>query len=441
MKNIICVFIFGFLFVAVSGQKAKHVVLISIDGFRPDFYLDSNWKADNIRSLMHKGIYALGVNSVFPSLTYPSHTTIISGVLPAKHGILYNAPFLSPVKRDSIYWKFSSIKSTTLWEQLRNTGRKTAAVKWPVSAGAPVDYIIPDAGRVGLNTCNYSLPHGIIEEINKNIFGVEGLDLTFFQNHDDINSAKILCYLINNYKPDFVAIHLMGVDHAEHLEGPNGKLVKKNVLLADQAVGLILKSIEEAGIASSTCIIITGDHGFQAVNTEVNPNVWLKAKGFQNNNYEDRRPAFFYAAGGSAFLYVQGKNRKRTIRKIKKLLTELPSYERQFFSVISKKNIIKAGADPKASLALTAKNGAVFGIQTEGDAIINKSKTSGAHGYFPDSEGMQTGFVANGSGIKSGLVIKQMALTDIAPFITDLLGINFSHLSSKVKNFMRQFLK
>jgi predicted AlkP superfamily pyrophosphatase or phosphodiesterase len=440
MKNFLGALIFAFLFLPVSGQKAKHVILISIDGFRPDFYLDSSWKADNIRSLMHTGVYALRVNSVFPSLTYPSHTTIITGVLPAKHGIFYNAPFLSPAKKDSIYWKFSSIQSATLWDLLKKKGLKSAAIKWPVSAGAPVDYIIPDAGKVGVKTYSYSQPDGIIEEINREVFNNTGSDLTFFQNHDDINSAKILCYLIKIHKLDFMAIHLMGVDHAEHLEGRDGKLVKKNVLLADQAVGMILKSIKEVGIESSTCVIVTGDHGFQSVNTEVNPNVWLKAKGFQVNTSEDGGRAYFYPAGGSAFLYVQPKNRKRTIRNITKLLAELPSNERQYFSVISKKNIIKAEADPKACLALTAKNGAVFGSQTEGQAIINKNSTSGAHGYFPESEGMQTGFVANGAGIESGLVIKQMALTDIAPFITDLLGINFPHLSSKV-NFMSQFLK
>ena len=180
MKNFLGALIFILLFISVSGQKAKHVILISIDGFRPDFYLDSSWKADNIRSLMPTGIYALRVNSVFPSLTYPSHTTIITGVRPVKHGIFYNAPFLLDAKKDSIYWKFSSIQSTTLWEILNKNGLKTAAIKWPVSARASVDFIIRDAGRVRTNTYNYSLPHGIIEEINKSVFGRIGSDLTFF---------------------------------------------------------------------------------------------------------------------------------------------------------------------------------------------------------------------------------------------------------------------
>src|SRR5947208_539617 len=75
------------------GQTVQHIVVISVDGFRPDFYLDPGWQTPTIKSLMKEGTYARGVNSVFPSMTYPAHTTIISGVQPAEHGIYYNAVF------------------------------------------------------------------------------------------------------------------------------------------------------------------------------------------------------------------------------------------------------------------------------------------------------------------------------------------------------------
>ncbi len=76
---------------ASFGQLAKHVILISIDGFRPDFYKDKSWSAPNLRKLMNEGVYAQGVNSVFPSVTYPAHTTLVTGAAPARHGIYYNA--------------------------------------------------------------------------------------------------------------------------------------------------------------------------------------------------------------------------------------------------------------------------------------------------------------------------------------------------------------
>ena len=92
-------------------QSPQHVILITIDGFRPDFYLDSYWEATHLRSLTEDGVYAYGVNSVFPSMTYPSHTSIITGTQPAQHGVFYNAIFNGSQKPDSLYWRASSIKT------------------------------------------------------------------------------------------------------------------------------------------------------------------------------------------------------------------------------------------------------------------------------------------------------------------------------------------
>src|ERR1700761_5831948 len=97
------------------AQMAKHVVVITVDGFRQDFYLDSSWHAVHIRELMAAGPYAQGVNSVFPSMTYPSHTTIVTGVQPAKHGVYFNNMFEPNGPTGKMYWNDTSIKVPTLW--------------------------------------------------------------------------------------------------------------------------------------------------------------------------------------------------------------------------------------------------------------------------------------------------------------------------------------
>ncbi|MEO3406234.1 alkaline phosphatase family protein [Mucilaginibacter sp. CAU 1740] len=86
----------------LMAQTAKHVIFITIDGFRPDFYLESEWQTPNLRALMKDGAYAKGVNSVFPSMTYPSHTTIVTGVQPAKHGVFYNNMFPRMASRSNL---------------------------------------------------------------------------------------------------------------------------------------------------------------------------------------------------------------------------------------------------------------------------------------------------------------------------------------------------
>src|SRR5437762_1509522 len=75
-----------------SSAQVRHVILISIDGMHPDMYLDKSWPAPNIQALAKKGTYADHMLSVFPSYTYPSHTAMLTGALPARSGIYFNQP-------------------------------------------------------------------------------------------------------------------------------------------------------------------------------------------------------------------------------------------------------------------------------------------------------------------------------------------------------------
>src|SRR6185503_8787817 len=99
-KSLLFLFVFGLLTVTieVQGRRAhtdfkKKVVLISIDGFRPEFYLEDRYLTPTLKSLRDQGVFAIGAEPVFPSLTYPNHTTLITGVYPSKHGVLSNTLF------------------------------------------------------------------------------------------------------------------------------------------------------------------------------------------------------------------------------------------------------------------------------------------------------------------------------------------------------------
>jgi predicted AlkP superfamily pyrophosphatase or phosphodiesterase len=135
---------------------AKYVVLISIDGLRPEFYKDPQWAMPALQQMAAAGVYADGVRSVFPSVTYPSHTTILTGALPARHGIYYNSPFEKEGQTGKWYWETSLIQTETLWDAARKAGLKTASVHWPVSLGAGVDYNIPEVFDIVLLLNKYN---------------------------------------------------------------------------------------------------------------------------------------------------------------------------------------------------------------------------------------------------------------------------------------------
>ena len=87
MKKYIAIVLVMILGLSLKAQQSEHVVLISIDGFRPDFYMEAKWPAPNMKWMAENGTKAEGVRGVYPSVTYPSHTTLITGAKPARHGI------------------------------------------------------------------------------------------------------------------------------------------------------------------------------------------------------------------------------------------------------------------------------------------------------------------------------------------------------------------
>ncbi|MBA9076583.1 alkaline phosphatase family protein [Rufibacter quisquiliarum] len=426
-------FIFTVLFAAsfclhALGQGAKHVVLITIDGFRPDFYLDPSWGAVTLQQMTAGGVHAKGVNGVFPTVTFPSHTTLVTGVKPAKHGIYYNDPFEPQGATGKWYWEYSAIKSPTIWDALRQANLTSASVLWPVTAGAPIDYNIPDIWPIGNSdrreiTAKNGTP-GLWAELEQNATGkLEAHDFNLDKDYlsMDDNVARMAGYLLRKYKPNFTTVHLAAVDHAEHAQGRHGENVRKAVAGADHAIRFILESLEKAGIKNQTAVIVTGDHGFVDRHTNINPNVWLAKAGLIKDLKKDDWKAQFKSASGSTFLHLKDKNDKKTLQQVRQILAALPQSQQKLFRVLSRQELLQAGADPNAVLALAPVPGISFGNSHTSQAFT--SSQGGTHGYFPDFPDIQTGFIGYGAGFKKGQVISEMELVDIAPLAAKLLGL------------------
>ncbi|MET0464005.1 MAG: ectonucleotide pyrophosphatase/phosphodiesterase [Chitinophagaceae bacterium] len=416
----------------LSAQKTKHVILISVDGFRPDFYLDSTWPAPNMQYLAKLGVSAKGVEGVFPSVTYPSHTSILTGAYPAEHGIYYNTPF-QPLGATGI-WNSETelIKTKTLWTAFKEAGLKTASVSWPVSVGADVDYNIPEAFTIKNPldrrgpTSLHATPKGLFEEVQLKATGqMEAVDLNINHSKIDENIGRIGAYLFRTYKPSLLTIHLPGVDHAEHTQGRSGQLVKAAIANADRVIGSIWETVTLSGMADSTAIIITGDHGFVNVSRSFSPNILLVQAGLLDaKDGPDRSwKAQFNSGGGSVFLQLKDPSDKQTLDKIVNLLKTQPDSIKRLFRIVDQQALRKSGADPNAALALAAIQGVSINTKTEG-ALVSPGK-GGAHGYFPDFREIQTGFIGFGAGFRNNKVIDHMKLIDIAPVVAKMLGVSF----------------
>ncbi|MDR2652011.1 MAG: ectonucleotide pyrophosphatase/phosphodiesterase, partial [Prevotellaceae bacterium] len=355
MKKLFALLSFFILVSAtVYSQPTKYVVLVTIDGFRPDFYLDKSWSTPNIQYLAQNGVSCNGAICVMPSSTYPSHTSIITGTHPNKHGIYYNTDFSVTAGNRGWHTQFAEIKTTTLWEAARKAGLTTASLSWPVSVGAPVDYNIPEIwsmtnplDRRGASSEN-ATPKGLFEELVQNATGnlnINDYNLTSLSFDD--NLSRMAAYIIRTYKPNLLSIHLPCTDGAQHSEGLKGHRVMQAIAGADHAIGVILDAIDKAGIQDSTAIFVLGDHGFVNTHTAIAPNIWLQQHGIVKGD-QSTFNCRFISAGGTCFFHLKNADDKESLMEVRQMLQNLPASQKQLFRILEKEDITHMGGNGSA---------------------------------------------------------------------------------------------
>ena len=419
---------------AVSAEPlAEHVILISIDGFRPDFDRDQTWPAPTLQYMKAKGAHAEGVLSVFPSVTYPAHTTIMTGVAPARHGIVYNNPFEPEGQTGRWYWEANAIQAPTLWDVLQAEGRKTAAVSWPVTVGAPIDWAIPEVWDPSPSSedrlkpmRDAARPAGLWNEIQLEATGnLNSRTYSGSYMSRDLETGAAAAHLFETQRPHFMALHLIGTDHFQHEEGREGTKSKRALAVADAAISAIMEAVERAGALETTTFVVTGDHGFVDTHTQLAPNVLLAEAGL-TGTASDRGEwrASFHAMGGAAFLHLKDDSDTELVPKIHAMLEALDPKYRRLFTIVDRKAMDALGAAPEARLGLAAELGVAFTADATGD--LHRAGAGGTHGYLPDAfPEIHTGFVAWGAGIREGITVHRMNLTDIAPLVGELLNVPF----------------
>ena len=408
--------------------RAKHVVLISVDGMLPRYYLDSSYPAPAMQQIFHEGAHALGVRPVFPALTYPGHTTIVTGALPARHGIVHNKVFQAvadpPWIKDA-----SEIRVSALWDAVRKAGGKTASVLWPVTRGAAIDWNLPEIWPGGEGSLIDALqgndsPQGLLEELAHEATGT--LTPANFNNKrlpHDVRVALIAEYLLDRYKPTLLLVHTQASNQIPQEPDWRNPRRGRSIAASDLVISLVLEVIERNDMWRDTAVIVTGDHGNTEVHTQVRPNVWLVEAGLRGKKLEKASwRATFHALGGSAFLRVKTPKAKN-VDAVRKVLDSLDAPLRATFTIVERDELDRLGADPDAPFALAAAPGFVLDDRVPGPVL--QANPGMSHGHHPDLEDMQTGFVAKGAGIRAGAIIPSMPLTSIAPLVAELLGLKF----------------
>lgn len=412
-------------FQAVAQPKAKHVILITIDGMRGEMITNPSMPTANLKQMKRDGMYVDWIKGVTPAATYPSHTTIITGEKPDKHNIYYNAPFMGNEPRSISYWYADSIKAETVWESVSRKGGKVASLFWPVSKGSKfIDYNVPEYWSIVPGTDQMRFlrdnctPSWLLDSLELNATGrLSNSNFMAGTMNRDSREAYMANYIMNKYHPSLLTLHLITTDYAQHQTGLSSDRTIRTVESADAAIGLILDNLRLTKAIDSTVVIVTGDHGFVEVNRQIAPNTLLVKADILGKDYGSQWKACFYGAGAMGFLYLKKDNDMRTLKKVKQLLESVPDSVKQMFRIIERPELRKLGCDPRVTLAIEPIKRVTISNSRTGEILTKRS--GGSHGYSCGID--HTVLVAYGAGISKSEKA-YMNQTDIKEFILKILG-------------------
>ncbi len=412
--------------IAAAPAPARHLVLISLDGLRPAFYLDDGYPAPALRALVRAGSHARAVAPVFPSVTYPGHASIVTGVRPARHGVLFNVIWTPAGGPSRWYEEAADLRAPALWDVARAAGLTTAAVSWPSTLGARIDALVPERDYYrrpeALELLRQAATPGLFERL-----GVTPRPETFknIVEWDDF-LARTAAAIIRGMRPNLLLVHLVQLDYYQHRGGTSPPEIRSALARVDAHVGTLVAALREAGIAADTAVIVTGDHGFQDVERVVHVNEILARAGLGGCQATNWR-ATAHVAGGSAAVFVKRPQDAEAAASAEAVLRR---EARDRYAIVSRTQLDDLGAMTGAAFAVEAAPGYALGPAC-GNGLETASR-SGTHGFLPSRPSMSTGFIAAGAGIRAGGALERMALVDVGPTAARLLGLDLPDVEGRV---------
>ena len=428
-------FILLFSFVAFScgGHRGDwdnpRVILVSIDGFRgellklPEF---SNM-FPNLHKLTSSGFYCDNVSSVFPSLTYPSHTSMITGEPPSIHGITNNNPFKPEINFSDWYWYQDSVHVESVIDRIKDKGMVSLGISWPATVGSPITWGFPeiksttDTISTVMLVMKHDMPDHFIESAQ--LRGVINPMASTEGYSRDILLHKMFMDAFRRKRPHLSLYHMLQTDFEQHNHGKNSPEAQEAFAFMDSLIGNIITFLDEKNLWSSTTLFITGDHGFRNVKKQLNINRlfadqgWLK---IVDNKINGGWKVACLSTGGSAFVRIKDQNNHIFRKKVRLLLAKQPEFE-----TLERRHMkgYLSTAEKTDFLLLSNKN---YSFSKDLDKPYIYDESGGTHGGDPNEKHMKTGFIAYGRNIKQGTRLDSMRITQIAPAISELLSLGLS---------------
>lgn len=414
--------------------SVRQTIVLSIDGFPAYYWTDPKYHAyfPHLAELFR----TYGVNeieTVNPSVTYPAHTSMVTGMDPAKHGI-YNNTLSDPFEKNDGGWMWyaEDIRTPTIWDLAKKNQKTTANVFWPVTVGAEMDWNLPQYWRKKNPEDDKLLRALSTKGLHKEIEKAVGSPLNDVSK-DEVK-LKTATWLFQKKKPNLMFVYTTDLDTNHHGYGPGSERALVRLLELDQAILNFLKSVG-AFSPKGPAIVIVSDHGFDSADAVCAPNVILKHRGFLNEEQATYQMTF-KSSGGTSIL-LPATNAKISPKDIDSVVSDvlqscpgaewIPRNELslQDGNLTSSETLheILSKIHPEA-LGLFRTSQPLFFSGTRKGEVWSQSQTKiHGHGYWNAHPKMKTiGFVYDPRGKQH----KFQSVKDVFVIVKDLLGLKDS---------------
>jgi predicted AlkP superfamily pyrophosphatase or phosphodiesterase len=387
----------------------------------------------NFQKYLSGGAEVKKVRSIYPTVTYPVHVSMVAGNYPDRHGVISNLEFHPGQIKLPWTWFHHWQKCGDIFDAAKKGGYSTGSVFWPVTAGHPsIDYLVaaygPQAPGETVREAHTRAGAGedVLKIIEKHSEGMTEIKAT------DEFRIGCACDIIRQFRPDLFMVHPVTLDHLRHYYGVFNDKVTGGIEETDKQIGQIMAAVEDTGNLKNTNFFLVSDHGQMEIKRIINLNVLLARHGFIKTNSEGALAdwdAYSLSNGMSAMVFLKNSGDRELCQKIEILLRQLCEEGIYGISqVFSREEILKKEhLGGNFSFVLESDGYTSFGDNWNQPLVKNNDNSDyrygkATHGYLPD-KGPQPILLAKGPSIRDGAVVEQGNIIDEAPTYARILNI------------------
>lgn len=427
---------------------SRHVIVISEDAL---VYEDIEVlkTLPNFGKIWHQTARVDRVRSIYPTITYPCHVTMMTGVYPDRHGVINNEQETMCCAKGPWTHFRQAVKAPTIFDYAKVHGLTTASVFWPVTGNDPsIDYLIdeywpqsPDESTRDCFINSGSSPEVMEKVVDPNLHLI--VNRSRKHPESDIFIHACVCSIIRQFKPNLLMAHAANLDSYRHQTGVFSQRVTQGLYEIDLWFGEVLKACEDAGILEETDFFIVSDHGQMGITRTISPNVIFAENGLidvdADGNITDWS-AFAKSAAMSSHIYLRNLEDRDVYDRTYALLNWMQAQEVYGISRVFTRDEVQEKYHLSGDFSFVIETDGYTSFTGEWQRpLVRKLDASdyrfgrATHGYMPE-KGPQPTLFAFGPHIRKGAVLDHARLVDEPPTIASVLGFEMPDTDGRVLN-------